>query len=419
MIAHIFRLVSLLLLVMIPATLRGQVDFTADTTAGCGPLSIQFTSTAPGASQVFWDFGDNSTSVNADPIKVYTQPGLYTVTLRAVYPSGAPVVITKSSYIQVYDPPTADFSASVRHICWGTPVAFTDNSVAGDGNIVSWQWSFGDGRVSTQQNPIHTYLGAGSFNVALQITDVNGCTDLITFNNHIQVNRPDASFSYDNIFACNPPLTVNFRSLGAGTATHQWLIGSSSYTSANPSHTFHNTGLFQVLHIVTDQLGCSDTVLILDLIQIGQTQVPVRASKSRVCVGDPIQFFCGSSLASSVSWNLGPAGMSNLCNPIVTYNRPGTYTVTASLTFPNGCIIDGSTTITVLDLPDISIWTPDTFSCDAPLVTNFTSLVANAPTGSLYTWNFGDASFPSNLTNPTHTYNRPGTFDVTLTVITP
>jgi len=60
----------------------------------------------------------------------------------------------------------------------GNEVAFLDTS---DGvNIVSWEWDFGDGTTSTEQNPTHSYEEAGSYQVKLTITDSNDYSDTVT-----------------------------------------------------------------------------------------------------------------------------------------------------------------------------------------------------------------------------------------------
>lgn len=51
---------------------------------------------------------------------------------------------------------------------------FTDQSTAG---ATTWLWQFGDGNVSPMQNPTHTYLSSGSYNVCLIVTDQFGCSD--------------------------------------------------------------------------------------------------------------------------------------------------------------------------------------------------------------------------------------------------
>ena len=44
---------------------------------------------------------------------------------------------------------------------------FTDNSI---GDADSWLWSFGDGNVSTLQNPVHQYEQSGEYEVCLEVS---------------------------------------------------------------------------------------------------------------------------------------------------------------------------------------------------------------------------------------------------------
>ena len=64
--------------------------FTINTTAGTAPLTVQFTDLSPGGPTAwFWDFGDNSTSTERDPIHTYTAPGNYTVNLTVTNTAGS------------------------------------------------------------------------------------------------------------------------------------------------------------------------------------------------------------------------------------------------------------------------------------------------------------------------------------------
>ncbi|MCS7197329.1 MAG: PKD domain-containing protein [Candidatus Bipolaricaulota bacterium] len=74
----------------------------------------------------------------------------------------------------VNQPPVADFEFSPAQPAAGQTVQFTDKSKDPDGQIKSWQWDFGDGTTSTQQNPTHVYRAAGTFTVKLIVTDDKG-----------------------------------------------------------------------------------------------------------------------------------------------------------------------------------------------------------------------------------------------------
>ncbi len=69
--------------------------------------------------------------------------------------------------------PVADFS----FVASGLNVDFSDSSTDADNDINSWSWDFGDGAVSDQQNPLHSYGAEGSYTVSLTVSDSTGLTD--------------------------------------------------------------------------------------------------------------------------------------------------------------------------------------------------------------------------------------------------
>jgi gliding motility-associated-like protein len=409
-------LLAHLLMIMASLGASAQVSFSADVTSGCAPLAVNFTANAPGATGYFWDFGSGTGSTLANPGKIYQSGGTFTVTLTVTYPSGPPTTVTQTAFIQVFDPPSADFTGNPTQICLGNTIQFTDNTAPGSGAISNWTWSFGDGTISSFQNPSHNYQSAGIYSVSLQVNDVNGCSDLAFKSTYIRVDGPDASFSFGQVVACNPPLTVQFTSTGTTTGTHQWLFGAAgNSTAVNPTITFQSTGSYTVTHIVTDANGCVDTLTFPNLVNIGQNAAQITASATTVCPGDPVDFFCGSTSALGVAWNFGPGqGTSTQCNPTKIYTTPGTYQVTLTLTEPNNCILNATTTITVRQTPTVDFTTPDTVSCDIPHTVNFTNLTTG--TGNTYRWGFGVPNANSTLTSPSYTYNNSGSYTVSLTV---
>ena len=77
----------------------------------------------------------------------------------------------------VNQPPTAQ--ASADSASGGAPltVQFMGGGTDPDGSIVSYDWTFGDGGSSGQQNPAHTYDTAGNYTATLIVTDDDGATD--------------------------------------------------------------------------------------------------------------------------------------------------------------------------------------------------------------------------------------------------
>ncbi len=83
--------------------------------------------------------------------------------------------------------PTASFTSS----CSDLACSFTDASGDSDGTIASRSWTFGDGAVSTDTNPSHTYAAGGIYTVSLIVTDNVGATG--SFNSPVTVTAPPAA----------------------------------------------------------------------------------------------------------------------------------------------------------------------------------------------------------------------------------
>jgi PKD repeat protein len=114
-----------------------------------------------------------------DEVRVYNR-ALSAEEIWNIYEAEKPVV---------NNPPAASFTYSPTSPTTDDTVQFTDQSTDPDGTIVSWSWDFGDGATSTEQNPTHQYLNAGTYTVTLTVTDNGGATD--TASQSITVSTPE------------------------------------------------------------------------------------------------------------------------------------------------------------------------------------------------------------------------------------
>lgn len=120
-----------------------------------------------------WEFGDGNSSHDQTPIYVYTQPGTYHVNLSVTDSTGN----TTSDQTQVViDALWAEANGPYSDILV-RPIAFT-GSVSGGMYPLNWTWDFGDGNISHDQNPIHTYGQTGNYTVTLTVTDAQGYNDI-------------------------------------------------------------------------------------------------------------------------------------------------------------------------------------------------------------------------------------------------
>jgi PKD repeat protein len=150
-----------------------QADFIADKTKGITPFTVNFRDISTGNPKIWsWDFGDGATSTDQNPTHIYTTKGTaatntFTVTLTATNANGQDTV-KKTNYITVTQTPIAEFTVDSRQGKAPFVVQFRDLSA---GNPTSWNWEFGDGTGSSEQNPSHTYPYEGAYDVRLTVSN--------------------------------------------------------------------------------------------------------------------------------------------------------------------------------------------------------------------------------------------------------
>jgi PKD repeat protein len=122
-----------------------------------------------------WDFGDGNTSSVESPTHIYAQNGTYTVSLNVTDDDGATDINTTTATIADIEP-TADFFGIPTSGLKPLTVNFTDNSTTYEG-FTTWEWDFGDGNTSSEQDPTHLYANAGLYDVTLTVYEADGDSD--------------------------------------------------------------------------------------------------------------------------------------------------------------------------------------------------------------------------------------------------
>gem|GEM_PF-1503571 len=164
-----------------------SADFSASPTSGPFPLTVAFTNLSTGDfNTCLWDFGDSQTSnLCSPPNHVYQSKGVYAVSLT-VSGAGGSDIETKSGYITVYVPVSADFSASPTSGPFPLEVAFTNLST---GDFDTCLWDFGDSQNSNLCSPPnHVYQSKGVYAVSLTISGTGG-SDIETKTGYITVEN--------------------------------------------------------------------------------------------------------------------------------------------------------------------------------------------------------------------------------------
>lgn len=226
------------------------VNFTAEPTSGSAPLTVQFndTSTVEDVTSWFWDFGtDGGTSTEQNPAFTYTQAGIYNVSLTVTDDGNATYTAAKEGLINVTPAvPAVNFSADVAAGDAPLTVHFTDMSTVE--NISSWYWDFGNGYMSTRQDPVFTYHEPGLFTVTLTVTDVANTTWNASVESFINVSGGTVDFTA-NTTSGQAPLAVQFTDLSTVLNISSWLWdfgdGNTS-TEENPAHIYTGPGSYDI-----------------------------------------------------------------------------------------------------------------------------------------------------------------------------
>jgi gliding motility-associated-like protein len=149
-----------------------SAQFSYQVLYGCTYDSIQFSSEGKNGANLWqWSFNGLSSNLQ-NPLFADSVFGQKQVRLIV---SNGTCSDTSSSIISLDNKISADFTGP-DNICAADKIAFQNNSI---GNIVSWNWDFGDGTNSTAQTPApHSFpptSGETKYIVSLTVEDNFGC----------------------------------------------------------------------------------------------------------------------------------------------------------------------------------------------------------------------------------------------------
>lgn len=345
----------------------------------------------------------------SNPVASPTATTVYTVTVTDTNNCTANDDVT----VTVFPRPQANFSVTAS--CFNNPNHFTD--LSSGGNIIHWNWSFGDGTIDSVQHPSHTYNTSGTFIATLIVTTAEGCND--TFALPVNVYPlPAISFSSTTVCVGNPTCFTDMTTIASGNiTTWSWNFddpnsGPNNISNAqHPCHVFTAIGTYNVLLTVTSNFGCQSATILPATV----LPPPVAAfSASSVCLNSPTVFTDGSVGATQWFWQFGDGYTSTQQNPFHTYLGYGNYIVTLIVSSSLNCADTLMDTVTVNPIPVVN------FTSDTVCVGDTTSFfdLSFIPSGSIsqWIWNFGDGNI-SFVQNPLYVFSSAGSHTVTLTAV--
>jgi len=386
--------------------------FTAADVCAYNPVVIG--NTTAGATVYEWDFGDGTTANVQNPAPHSYTFGAYDIRLIALTGSGCRDTMIQT--VNVFPAPTSSFT--LADVCLGVQTPFANQStVGGVGQLIQWDWNFGNGASFQGAAPNYTYPLAGSYQVSLVVTTADGCTGQATQTAQV-FSLPVAVFTSSNVCEYDSAVVIN---VSAGATSYQWDFGdgTSAAVQSPPPHSY-TFGTYNIQLIAENGNGCRDTVTRPIVIFPAPT---ADFTFANVCQGQQTPLVDqsvvnGAGQIAQWNWSFGNSFSGQGSSPDYTYPIWGSYQVLLTVTTSDGCISQAMADPVVVHPVPFVLFSNGLANCFGEVtdLMNFSTL-ANAPDDIItsWLWTFGDGG-TSVLQNPSHLFTTEGMQTATLNV---
>jgi gliding motility-associated-like protein len=382
-----------------------------DDLVGCAPHDVQFNNYSIGDIFI-WDFGDGSPVSNEfEPIHTYTEPGVYNISLISY--DSLSCNLADTAYLQIEVGSALGFVPAFTQEadCVTLGVECTNDTGL---DFLTYVWDMGDGTTYEEFEVNHTYASTGTYTITMTATD-EACDIVETISEEITILDPIiAEIGNDNLENCGE-LTVQFDNLSTD-GTYSWNFGDGNQSaSAEPEHTFVGPGIFDVMLVASNPETCnlSDTAYVSVAIGAPQDIEALFMAYQSDCennIVETVNQSTGDFL--SYDWDMGDGFTYTDFEVSHQYVALGSYDITLTVT-DTLCDVVEEMIIPVLVSNEVTsvLNVPNAVGC-SPFDVEF----ENLGNGATYIWDFGDGT-TSDEANPSHTYNQPGDYTVSLIAI--
>jgi gliding motility-associated-like protein len=400
---------------------------------------------------------DSTWTINGKQLYRYKLTNPYTINTAGTYPirvlaqnptpDGCSGEQQINYQLQVFAPPVADFT--FNNVCFPNPVQFQDNSNTGGRPVINRYWDFGDASNSNVNNPSHSYVSTGSYNVKYSlITDVGCLSDttshIVTVSplpvsgasgsTTVCLNAPSPNVQF-NLTTGTPPITYTYNINGG---PNQIIVSPTGFINIPVPTNVAGTFNYTLVNVQDNSPAlCSQSHNVSVVVTVKPLPTANISGNIAVCqnASSPLITFTGSGGTAPYTFtyniNGGPNQVittttGNSVTIQVPTNVAGTFTYNllhVQEGSSNLCEQDqtGSVTIVINPLPTATIsGSTEVCTNGTPPVITFTGSNGTAPYTFSYTINNGPVQTvtgsgnTATITVPTTTA---GTFVYTLTSV--
>ena len=261
-----------------------------------------------------WNFGDGTPVIsNLNPIThVYETAGNYTTTLTIYTEKGCQR--STSFNVNVGNAPTAHFT-TVNLSCIDQEILFVDHSLPGSNDIDNYitrlTWDFNDGTGLhegdlSNRNITHQFAIPNTYNVVLEVEDNFGCT--ATYESQINViSNAEANFRYDTACFSESFHFYDMSTPNSGSHIVAWAwdfgdIGNTTSILQNPTHQFSAPGEYEVELVITNEIGCVDTITKMITVDPCFKALFSLENEINICAETEVLFYNESEISTEVTF---------------------------------------------------------------------------------------------------------------------
>ena len=337
----------------------------------CGQLEFQFQNESVDEQNIddfFWEFDLNENGIQIydewEPLVMFPDTGQYMGTL--ILNPGQACGDTANIFVNVFPETIAQFNA-IYDTCLVGPVEFIDESFTFADEIVSWDWDFGDGRFSNEEDPSHLYDTPGDKFVTLTVEDNNGCIEEYFLGFNWSPIPSQVLVQPSAFIACAPGGEVFFNNLTFPIDSSYdivWDFGEGGISNEiSPSYEFTDVGTFTVSVDITSPFDCTISETFNNWITIKQgPTADFSFAPDQITNYNPMVFFTDESTDDVIrwQWDFDGEGASRDENPFFVFRDTGLQEIVLLVTAENGCV---DTAFAVIDvIPIDSYHLPNAFT---------------------------------------------------------